>query len=108
MCVSGVCSANAEIAESTCPFGDDLILDKINFATSFNLPEIQMTCENAWNLGAISNMNFCSDSNFKSICCNFCKKFDTVTCTDITSSCSGYSTYCHVQELVERVIVSFD
>ncbi len=94
MCVSGICTTSAAVAVSSCPFGDDLILDRINFATSASLPQVQMTCEDAWNFGATYDNNFCSDSNFKSVCCNYCKRYDTVTCTDILS-CSGYSSFCN-------------
>ena len=74
MCIQGVCTQSASVVVSSCPFGDDLILNYVNFFTSNGLPSVQMTCEVAWNFGMASNNNFCSDSSFKSACCNYCKR----------------------------------
>lgn len=75
MCIQGVCTASALVPTSTCPFGDDIIMDKVNFATTINLPEVQMSCEAASEyLKTNVNQFACLDSNFKSNCCNFCKR----------------------------------
>ncbi len=59
---------------ATCPFGDDIVVNKVTIFTEDALPSIQMTCEAADNYGLTTlNQSFCDDANFASNCCQYCK-----------------------------------
>ena len=74
MCIEGVCTTNPVVPQSTCPFGDDIVVSKVTIYTLNDLPSTQMTCEAAFDYGVASLQQvFCSDTNFKSNCCQFCK-----------------------------------
>ena len=76
MCVQGECtSSNLVKNDPTCPWGDEIIVNKQVIALDFGKP--QMTCQQVFDYISITLKEFpvkyCSDNSFKTACCNFCK-----------------------------------
>lgn len=75
MCLSGVCTASSKAPTLTCPFGNDIVVNKqVIFA---QLPTTQMSCDDVFDFIATSlnqfPLSYCSDTNFKSVCCSTCQ-----------------------------------
>ncbi len=75
MCIQGVCTANSNAPVTSCPFGDDIVVNQQ--VISGELPSTQMSCSAVFNY--ISNtigefpLSYCSDPNFNFTCCSTCK-----------------------------------
>ena len=80
-CIQGVCSPSTYAPVSTCPFGDDVI---VNNQSSVNgifapLPKPQMSCEEIFAfIFSLKQdpLTFCSIQSFKSNCCSYCKSIN--------------------------------
>lgn len=69
----GICTENERAPYGDCLFGDDLVLQE---AIGMSLPSSQMTCDSV--LKYVDSLNqsptaYCSNSNFRQICCQTCK-----------------------------------
>jgi hypothetical protein len=84
-CIQGVCTPTSYAPVSSCPFGDDEIVNSelqqvLSFLSLPNLPSSIMSCEAALSYYASSGFSItglCSDSRsssyFSTTCCSTCK-----------------------------------
>ena len=79
MCLSGVCTANTKAPVTTCPFGDDVVVNQQTIYAQ--LPSTQLSCEETFTYisGSLNQfpLSYCADDRFKAVCCRTCqsKKF---------------------------------
>lgn len=71
--MQGVCTESERAPYGDCLFGDDLVFQE---AIGMSLPSAQMTCDAV--LKFVDSLNqsptaYCSNSNFRQICCQTCK-----------------------------------
>ncbi len=70
----GVCTANAAVPTSTCPFEDDVVVNGQTLFSNYVLPSTQMSCEAASVYFKNTYDGFaCDQPNFLKACCNYCK-----------------------------------
>lgn len=73
MCFQGICQENQKAPLGECLFGDDVVNQE---AIGISLPSPQMSCKDVLNhiikLGQTPTA-YCSNSNFRQICCETCK-----------------------------------
>ena len=96
VCMMGVCSQSNLAPVDSCPFGDAHIYPKL---VDFNSKLAnRISCADAFaiisaNKGSIEV--YCSQNNFKTYCCQSCKKYNALTCVDTYPTCSAYNlNYC--------------
>lgn len=74
--MQGKCKTSPQIPESSCPFGDDVVVNN-HLVMYSNLPKAQMTCEEAFNFISVSfnqfPVSYCADARFKAACCSTCQ-----------------------------------
>lgn len=74
--MQGECKVSPQIAESSCPFGDDVLVNN-HLVMYSNLPKTQMTCEEVFSFISVSlnqfPVSYCADSRFKAACCSTCQ-----------------------------------
>ena len=72
-CLQRQCIENVQAPVGECLFGDDLVTQE---AIGMKLPSSQMECKDVLNHITQNNQAataYCSNSNFRSICCETCK-----------------------------------
>lgn len=97
MCSAGECTTSTNAPVSTCPFGDDVV---VNQQVIFNpLPATQLSCPAVFdfiinNLGQ-SPLTYCADERFKNTCCKTCARYESLTCVDLITNCAQFASACN-------------
>ena len=76
MCLKGVCTASDLVPKRSCPFGDEIIVNKQVLGET--LPRTQMNCQDVFDYISTGLKKFpvtyCSNhQNFQAACCKFCE-----------------------------------
>ncbi|RNA04637.1 cadherin-related tumor suppressor [Brachionus plicatilis] len=94
VCLQKSCIKNAKGLVGECLFGDDLVTQE---SIGMNLPSPQMQCKQVLDhiekIGQATTA-YCKNSNFRTICCETCKKYEMVSCADRYFDCPRYKDAC--------------
>ena len=73
--MQGVCVDSSLVSQSSCPFGDDVVVNHVTMYA--NLPRPQMSCQDTFDyISTTLNqlpLTYCNDERFKSACCSSCQ-----------------------------------
>lgn len=78
MCVQGVCTSSSKAPISSCPFGNDVVINHLTIYAS--LPKPQMSCEDTFEFISTTlnqfPVTYCTYPQFKAACCSTCKSMN--------------------------------
>ncbi|CAF0774887.1 unnamed protein product [Brachionus calyciflorus] len=94
ICLQKSCTENTQAMVGECLFGDDVVTQE---SIGMKLPLTQMECKDVlYHINQIGQAPtaYCSNSNFRQICCETCQKYDILSCADRYFDCPRYKDVC--------------
>ena len=104
-CIQGICSPSSYAPVSSCPFGDDVVVNGAAIYTQ--LPKTQMSCAEVFsfitNSLKQSPLDYCASTDFRSTCCSYCKRKDYSLCCFCFCCCCWLVPICFLKKGYEKL-----
>ncbi|CAF0730538.1 unnamed protein product [Brachionus calyciflorus] len=94
VCQLGKCTPKQNAKTGSCLFGDGVIIQEV---TGLILTSPQMKCKDFFNLIRSKNQSisgYCADDLIGQICCQSCKKYNSLVCKDSYWNCPNEANFC--------------